>query len=408
MKKLALALLVGAIAACGGGGKPTLIDGAIDAVVVCNPVMQTGCNAGEKCTWIVDIDGTATTNDVGHIGCVTAGTTPDGGACNDATAAANGGADTCIAGDLCISRKCKPICDPQLVDGSAAGACKADFSCSIYAGVFESGGDPTAGVCEPGCDPLTQRLKVGNLEACGSADATKPSGTCVPSRGFLSFHCAPSGSIVYDKTDRVAPLSDPVSGNPFGNGCAPGFIPFYFNDASGSMMTMCSGLCAPLKNDMTSPAGSNQGDKTALGKLVADATPVAGHAVCTPTVKGAKDIMSAKGEDCRFAWLPLATRGDPTMPSMSPYNDTLGICFAFEKFVDVMVPGPTPGTTTTVPEKSCAELAPSAPTDPFGDAKSEGCYPLADSKALRKTTNRRVHNYRLANGDGLALRHVFD
>lgn len=418
MKKLALALLVGTIAACGGGGKTTLIDGAVDAQVACNPVMQTGCNAGEKCTWILDIDGNPNgnppTNDVGHIGCVTAGTTASGGACNDATAAANGGADTCIASELCISRKCKPICDPQVVEGTAAaGACAADFSCSIYSGVFESGGDPVAGVCEPGCDPLTQKLKLGNLEACGSVDATKPSGTCVPSRGFLSFHCAPSGSLVYNNTDRIAPLSD-SSGQPFGNGCAPGFIPFY-REAVGSMSTVCTGLCAPLKvdNQIVTQVGhqtDNQGDKTALGKLVTDTTAVAGHAVCTPMVKGATGLAASFGEDCRFIWLDLAG-GDVSKPLNSPYNNTLGVCFAYEKYLDVTIPQ----MTQKFPEKSCAELPPTAPdTDPYGSALQNGCYPVppqaaasSGSKEIRKSS-RWASNYRVAHGDAILVRHVFD
>jgi hypothetical protein len=407
MNKLALGVLLGAIAACGGGGKPTLIDAAVDAAVACNPVLQTGCAAGEKCTWIVDIDGGPTTSDIGHIGCIANGTIAEGGACTDASMAAT---DGCVAGQQCVSGKCKPICDPQLVDGSAQGACPNNFSCSVYAGVFETGGDPVAGVCEPGCDPLSQRLKVGtgNLEACGSPNAVTPRGACVPSRGFLSFHCAPSGSVVYDKVDRVPPLAD-ASGNPFGNGCAPGFIPFYFSDASGSNTTWCSGLCSPLKTDMTIAAQAghatdNQGDKTALAKLVADPTPVAGHAVCTKMVKGATDVASALGEDCRFIWFPLA-QGDPTKPSASPYNDTLGVCFAFEKFLDITVPG----MTQKLPEKSCAELPPTAPdTDPYGSAKENGCYPLAESKVLRKNTRRRPVDWRLANGDGLAIRHIFD
>jgi hypothetical protein len=60
------------------------------------------------------------------------------------------------------------------------------------------------------------------------------------------------------------------------------------------------------------------------------------------------------------------------------------------------------------PEKSCAELPAVAPTDdPYGSAKDNGCYPLAESVALRPTT-RRAPSYRLAHGAGLAVRHIFD
>jgi hypothetical protein len=411
MKKLALgALFISLAAACGsGGGKVNLLDASVDAPSVCNPVAQTGCMTGEKCTWIVDIDGTATADEIGHIGCVAAGTIPDGSPCGDAVAASNGGADMCIKGELCISGKCKPICDPQLVDGTAPGACALNFSCSLYSGVFVSTGDPVAGVCEPGCDPLTQALSVGttNTAACGSADATKPSGTCVPSRGFKSFHCAPTGMSIYTKTDRQPPLAD-AHGNVFANGCAPGFIPFYVQDAdAGLMTTVCSGMCAPLKVDATiatdiAHKDDNRGDKTVVGKLLVDPAPVAGHATCDVGVKGST-VSSKFGEDCRYLWFPLA-QGDPTKAQVTPYNDTLGICFAYEKYLTITMPG----MTQKFPEKSCAELPVTAPTDdPFGSAKENGCYPLADSIGVRKRA-RSAPSYRLANGDGLALRHVFD
>jgi hypothetical protein len=401
------------VAAIDASVDAAIADAPIDAYVPCNPVAQSGCQAGEKCTWIIDIDGTATTNDIGHVGCVAVGATPtaDGAACNDATAGANGGADTCVAGDLCISRKCKPICDPQLVDGSAAGACETDFSCSIYAGVFESGGMAIAGVCEPGCDPLTQKLKVGtaNLEGCGSQAPAAPSGTCVPSRGFLSFHCAPSGSIVYGNTDRKPPLTD-AAGHPFGNGCAPGFMPFYNEDAF-SMTKLCSGMCAPVKMDTAIATAQGTplnvkpwGDSNALGKLVADPAPVAGHSICTAGVKGSLTVADGGVEDCRYLWFPLAG-GDSSHAVPSPYNDTLGFCFAYSKFLTVTLPG----IPDKQPQKSCAELPVTAPAgDPYGSAVDNGCYPLSESCALGGAGRGRLSGVRTANGAGLAVRHVFE
>ncbi|HEY0991824.1 MAG TPA: hypothetical protein VGD80_32460, partial [Kofleriaceae bacterium] len=212
-----------------------------------------GCAAGQKCTWIVDIDGGSTTPDIGHIGCVANGTTPHGAACVDASMSST---DSCVAGDLCVGRKCKSICDPAVVGDTGPGSCTAIESCNVYSGLLEEAGQPVAGVCEPRCAPLTQALLGGGGAACGSADPARPSSTCVASRGFLAFHCAPSGSIVYDKTDRLPPLTDPTTGTPFGNGCAPGFMPFYREDAA-SMTILCSGMCAPVKMDRsiaTSPS----------------------------------------------------------------------------------------------------------------------------------------------------------
>src|ERR1041384_6608 len=153
MNKLAWVLLVGVVvgaSACGGGGVK-LLDGGGDAAMACDPVAQSGCQAGEKCTWVVDIDGNASMDDVGHIGCVADGTVKLDGACDDARATVNMGADTCEHGLLCISRKCKPICDPQIVSGTATGACPTNYACSLYAGVFESAGNAVAGVCEATC-----------------------------------------------------------------------------------------------------------------------------------------------------------------------------------------------------------------------------------------------------------------
>ncbi len=422
MKKLALgALLLGVIAACGGGGTK-LLDASVDAPMACNPIAQTGCMTGEKCTWVVDVDPTPTRDEIGHTGCVPDGSAIAGAACTGATAAAP---DICKAGELCISRKCKPICDPQLVEGSsAAGACKTNFGCSVYAGVFESSGGPaTAGVCEPTCDPITQRLNETMQEACGSAIATQPSATCVVGSGFKSFHCAPTGMDfnginLYEKTDRVAPLAD-SQGNYFGNGCAPGFIPFFI-DGVGSMTTLCSGTCAPVKMDAaiaTNPATpANRkpwGDLEAMGKLTADAAPVAGHAVCTVGIKGSLpatpvDDPNGNGiEDCRFVWFPLAL-SNQRVPLETPFNDKLGVCFAYSKFLSVRAPDPNPDNIM-LPEKSCRELSatPVPTTDPYGSALENGCYPLAESMGLRKST-RRFTSYRFSFGAGPAARHILD
>jgi len=401
---LTIVLALGWLVACGSktAAPP---DATFDAPVACNPVAQTGCALGEKCTWVVDLDATATMSAIGHIGCAPDGTIADAGACNDAVASASNGTDNCLHGEVCVTGKCKPICDPQLLAGE--GACAASYACSIYADIFNSAGNSVAGVCEPSCDPLTQALNTGAgaTAACGSPDPAQPAGACVASVGFRTFHCAPTSAALYAKVDRVAPLAD-AQGNAYSNGCAPGFIPFYFEDASGVMKTLCTGMCAPLKVDQTiaGQAGhqdDNRGDKAALGKLPTDGEPAPGRATCDPGVKGST-VSAPRGQDCRYLWFPLA-KGDPTRPVPSPFNDTLGVCFAYEKFLTVTVPG----TAQKQAEKSCAEL-PAAPTsDPFGSAKDNGCYPLAESVGAR-VAPRRASSFRLANGPGVAVRHIFD
>jgi hypothetical protein len=403
-------------AACSGSGKPQLLDSSVDATFACDPVAQTGCKAGEKCTWLIDIDSSATTEAIGHVGCaaVAAAPTADGAACADARAATSGGADTCVAGDLCISGKCKPICDPQLVDGAARGACTTGYACSVYSGVFVSGASAFAGVCEPTCDPLTQKLNVGTtgVDACGSVDPTSPSGTCVVSAGFRSFHCAPTNQSLFTRIDRQPPLAD-ARGNYFGNGCAPGFIPFYL-DAAGSMTTLCSGMCAPVKMDSAiatstgTPANVKPwGDASAPGKLPADAMPTAGKSTCLVDAKGsiAADAMGKGVEDCRFLWFPLA-KGDPTMAAQTRFNDTLGICFAYQKFLTITIPG----MTQKFPEKSCADLPTTAPAnDPYGSALENGCYPLVESRrGTRRAPHGALSQFRFGYGAAPMARHIFD
>lgn len=385
-------------------------DAAIDAVDAfsgpCSPILQLGCATGEKCTWIVDIDGTSTMTQVGHVGCAPDGAIEDGKACTDAMAAVNGGADACMAGDLCVSRTCKPICDPAIVAETGPGACRANFGCITHDGVFTSQVGVSAGVCEPGCDPLTQRLKTDLTEACGSLNPAAPSATCVPGATFRSFQCAPSGAPLYGNTDRRPPLTN--GGVPFPNGCAPGFIPFYL-ESSSSMRVLCTGMCAPAKVDAEIAVGNpdlHAGDPTAAGKLVADGAPVAGHSTCHIDVKGsiAADPQGNGVEDCRYLWFPLAD-GDPSRAVNTPYNDTLGVCFDYNAFVTVDTDG---DGVPDAPQKSCAELPVTAPPDdPFGSARDNGCYPLSESMGLRRDLPR-IGRFRLANGDGVMVRHVFD
>lgn len=419
MKNLILGAAVAVLAAaCGGGGKTQLLDASVDALLVCNPIAQTGCKATEKCTWIVDADADATTMtaQIGHVDCVPVDATAvaNGQACMPAHAGVTGGADNCAKGNICISGVCKQICDPQLASGAGAGACDAVHACLSYRGVFESTGIAAAGACEAACDPLTQQLATNKAEACGSSDATKPAGTCVPTSGeFKSFACAPAltGSLVL--TDRKTPLGD--SRGSFGNGCAPGFLPFFFEDGSGAMKTLCSGMCAPVKMDSTifadaktPPNQQPYGDTDAFGKLPTDATAVKGHATCQATIKGS--LTDAEGtEDCRFIWFPLATSSNPPAIVDTPYNDKLGMCFAYSKF------SVKDANNNTFPEKSCKALGTVADMT-FGTALENGCYPLKDSMGttartapyLFKPSPHRIGSYRLAYGAGAVARPVLE
>src|SRR5437773_1568528 len=104
MRKLAFgALMIGLLSAagCGGGnsGDDVII---IDAPMAdapsgaCNPVAQTGCATGEKCTWI-NIDSGA---DLGTTGCVADGTAATTEACTYGADGQTTGFDNCVHGDI--------------------------------------------------------------------------------------------------------------------------------------------------------------------------------------------------------------------------------------------------------------------------------------------------------------------
>jgi len=318
MNKLALGALFAGLVACGGGGNSTkvttvVVDGSgPDGVSgACNPLTQTGCNAGEKCNWIYD---QLMPTVVGHIGCEAEGTTAIGGDCGNRAV----GPDSCVKGAECVSGECKQICDNQ----GGAPMCDADHACVQYQNTFVDGTNTVAGVCDPGCDPLTQRLKVGNAEACGSADPTKPAKGCY---GYGEYSCSGTAPTVpvemaVTLTDRVAPAGDYL------NACAPGFMPILISE-TGSSTGLCNGLCAALESDQTKPAANEVGDAAALAKNPTAAAPAAGNAVCTAGHRGsATDGL----ETCRFLW--IYNVDDAGMINVTPYTDIMGVCFARNKY----------------------------------------------------------------------------
>jgi hypothetical protein len=248
MKKLCMAALIGLLAACGGGGKTKpdarIIVGGIDAPTTvtdkCNVLAQTGCAAGEKCTWFTDsVSGDTQT---GHVDCAPSGPVALNGACKigDGGATATG-FDDCAKGLYCSGRVCKTVCDPA----GNEPACGENLACAIYTNTFSNEGDPArAGVCDPTCNTLTQRLDgvTGAAgEACGGTVMNN-----VPTRGCYGFwdeagrsrfSCARSGDPALTQ-DQVLPARR------FINSCAAGFGGFLRKE-SGSMEAICSAFCGP-------------------------------------------------------------------------------------------------------------------------------------------------------------------
>jgi hypothetical protein len=114
-------------------------DAGVDVPHPCNVLDQTGCMAGQKCTWIIDA---ITPGPLGHIGCVPDGAVDIGSAC---TQGAPGpmGFDNCKAGEMCWSGICEQVCDPQ----GGAPQCGASTTCTVHTELF--GQPPAAGTCDP-------------------------------------------------------------------------------------------------------------------------------------------------------------------------------------------------------------------------------------------------------------------
>jgi len=103
----------------------------------CNPLSQTGCEAGQKCTWQHH------TEDSGRVACVPDGTVALGDACTFLEPGETTGYDDCASGGYCRG-VCKAICE------DAPDSCPAkQAACMVYAGIFEECGQPFAGLCEP-------------------------------------------------------------------------------------------------------------------------------------------------------------------------------------------------------------------------------------------------------------------
>lgn len=423
MKKLALGALFAGLVACGGEDKPKpmIVDSpmqTVDAVTpaACDPLTQTGCEAGQKCGWVILQEEPF----VGSIECVMDGTVAVGQACMYGAAGA-AGFSNCVKGSECVAGTCKSICD----NNGGDPMCDANHACSNYNNLFETSDMTVAGVCDPKCDPLTQRhLAPPNAEACGSTDPAMPNVGCYTS-DFVDFTCArvpmmAKGKINYDTA------YGPSAGTAFVNGCEAGYVPG-IRKASGSMDVACMGLCAAKKTDRTLITNAD-GDIAALGKLHNQPAPRMLDATCQVGRKG----TSATGDtndECRFAWF-FNVGQDGTVPE-SMYNDTLGLCFR-PKLYNYDDDGNA--GTPNIPFPSCTELPPTTrdamgnitpPANctcdpmtgcsgmgcPQGLAHEWGCYSLTEASGPMPFTDGKFHvrstmEFRPAYGAGKAFRHI--
>jgi hypothetical protein len=252
---------------------------------VCNPIAQTGCEPGEKCTTIrIDYANGETVT-----GCVPAGDVATGGACVYGPDGLTTGYDNCLGGDVCVASLCETICDAQ------TDSCDDDHTCHRYATVFDDG---ITGACDPLCNPVTQERYDG-AAACGSPDATVPTRGCYGALDF-QFACA-NVPLQVQTTPTSYQHEDTAYGPPSGgyylNGCAPGYEPL-ITDAAGSVQ-ICVAMCTPGPTSLEDAA--NADGLVGSGHLCAD--------------RGA----TTAGTECRYLW---AFEQDPTS-----HPDGVGLCW---------------------------------------------------------------------------------
>ncbi len=143
-----LALAVLFAAACGSSEEDIDLgpDAAeTDTPEACDPIEQSGCEAGEKCANRIE----STDPFVSAADCVPDGTAAAGEDCSlVGDPAAGEGYDDCEAGLTCSNGRCTPICDADV-----AGFCDdVDGVCVAVSSFF----DDHIGLCADACHPVEQ------------------------------------------------------------------------------------------------------------------------------------------------------------------------------------------------------------------------------------------------------------
>lgn len=327
-------------------------DDGIDAMsTVCDPVAQTGCPSGQRCTWIRDQASAAA--QTGHIGCAPDGNVGLDGACTWGPSGTTG-YDDCKAGLVCdaptntdsAAGNCTNICVAD-AQGTTPGACYSGWGCTFFAGYFDKPAEaPTLGLCEHTCDPVTQKRDGDFAPNCGGT-AGNPLGCYgAPDVGLLGqtqFVCV---RVLHPNFKSDALAYDPAVGGVVFNSCAPGYEPLLLQNQAASgdkTKTICVALCKP--GDTSSSATANAGGLVGSGHTCADSGAGGTH-------------------ECRYWWF--------LEQNSSRYSDTVGFCIDYTLYTYDATP--FGGTANTV-DPSCTTLSPSGHKfDPMiSDAKIWGC-----------------------------------
>ncbi len=219
-----------ALAACGddggGGGADTGViifadagsgvDGAI--VAACNPVANTGCGPGEKCSKLNQTDTLSRTT------CVPDGDVPRDGMCEWGEPGPSTGYDNCEATNYCRNGICREICD------SAPDSCSSGNCVQIFNTFDEAEG---VGVCAAACDPVAQ-------------DCTADGEACYLNTTLGTSSCSrvPEEAVGLNQDDDC--YGPDGSDGCFLNGCDEGFAPMLNKGGpDGPGGSVCAAFCRP-------------------------------------------------------------------------------------------------------------------------------------------------------------------
>ena len=345
MKKLALgALFAGllvATGACGGDDKPHITLDAGSGAMTCDPLKQTGCATGEKCTWLLDA---LMPQYVGHVGCAPNGTANVDEECTYG-APGTSGYDNCKAGTVCGNYRggtdvCKALCD----QAGGMPECDATHVCVVYSSLFSTGDTtpPAAGVCDKACDPFNDN------DFDGAGPLTKTGTTCGSNQGcygYPSYGTAPKTgwSCTRDINiaeaqptglrHRVQCTEDNKCAAPgpkiFTNSCNQGYLPL-LRESSTVSTTICVAMCKPVSCYDGSNGHCGTNDINRLGKD--DGRCNGQDRIGTfDLTGGVPQGEHPNGEQCEFLWRrEIDSMTGDYLPSET--KDTVGFCFDHHQY----------------------------------------------------------------------------
>ena len=204
-------------------------DGGIDAGIVgeCNPLDQTGCDAGERCT-------TARSDDTSTTVCTSEGTVGNGGSCT----VDSQGIDDCITGLVCDpTGSCQPICS---VERGACSETPGPRTCQTFSSVFDDQSG-LVGVCQHRCDVSLQDCDID--KAC-----------------YLNVELGEAQCFTpFDFGGGTGTYLDPCGRD--GSGCAVNgcdqFLGPHYSAVPGDPPGQCAFYCRPLDTSTETPFNAN-------------------------------------------------------------------------------------------------------------------------------------------------------